>query len=445
MIKKVTVIILCFTAAIAHAQQGSDNSFVLGTKTLYGPLSCKYTDVPKGYNAVFINHVGRHGARHLTKDVNTYYLFSVINRADSLKLLTTKGEQLKNKILLLNKIETGKVKSISYEGKAELQQIASRFFANNKTVFNNNTNINLRYTREKRTLESAEAFMQGVKEKTFIQSFQQKEDNEGLRFYDLSAAYTNYKKKGNWTDSLAKLKAMINYEQLTHIICTRFFNEVFLTGYKIDEEEIVSDIFGFATIVYSLKSEMKEANITWEDADFASLLLPDELKYLSQIDEAEEYFAKGPATDITGIQIKIAVPLLIDFINTTDDFIQSKRTNVQIRFCHAETIIPFAAIMNIANTATVAKNVSEINIVWHAESIAPLSANIQWILYYNPITRDYLIKFLLNEKEVAISELQSKTFPYYKWNDVKAYYLNKLHLLNADLNTNALKYLQSLK
>ena len=442
--KKIIFIVLFLVAAMAQAQQSSNRLF-LGTKTLYIPLALHYAAAPKDYKAVFINYLGRHGSRHLTKDVSAYYLFSIINKADSLNLLTAKGQQLKNRILLLDKVEMGKTKFISYEGKTELQQIASRLYANNKNVFKNGANINLRYTKEQRTLQSADAFMQSLKQKTTIQLLQQNEDNENLRFYDLSDAYTNYKKKGKWTDSLAKLKKNIHYQQLAHTICTRFFNKTFLEDNKIDEEKIASDIFGFATIAYSLQNEIAEAGATFKDIDFTALLLPHEMQCLQQLDNAEEYFTKGPATNINGTQVKIAVPLLIDFIRTTNDFIQTQNTNIQLRFCHAETVIPFAAIMNIASASTAAKNIQEIGLVWRAENIAPLSGNIQWILYYNSITKNYIIKFLLNEKEVAVNGLKTKTFPYYEWNDVKEFYTNKLHLLNADVNTNTLEYLQSLK
>ncbi|WP_157262367.1 hypothetical protein [Pedobacter sp. PACM 27299] len=41
----------------------------LGSKTLYKPLHEKYAKVPTDYQPVFLNHLGRHGARNLTKDV----------------------------------------------------------------------------------------------------------------------------------------------------------------------------------------------------------------------------------------------------------------------------------------------------------------------------------------------------------------------------------------
>src|ERR1700749_2056893 len=89
-----TVVVGAFTASA----QNCDPDF-LGTKTLYHAPVIKYTTVPTGYAPVFINYVGRHGARHLTKEVNTYYAYKVLNHADSLHGLTSAGQKLREMVL----------------------------------------------------------------------------------------------------------------------------------------------------------------------------------------------------------------------------------------------------------------------------------------------------------------------------------------------------------
>src|ERR1700759_596957 len=49
----------------------------LGTKTPYVAPAGKYTEAPVGYRPVFVNYVGRHGARFMTKagpDVDALHL-----------------------------------------------------------------------------------------------------------------------------------------------------------------------------------------------------------------------------------------------------------------------------------------------------------------------------------------------------------------------------------
>jgi len=86
-----------------------------------------------------------------------------------------------------------------------------------------------------------------------------------------------------------------------------------------------------------------------------SFLTCAQLFTLGKIDNAEDFFAKGPGADVNGIQVKIALPLLADFINTTDEYIKTKAVNAQLRFSHAETISPYASLSGFTPAATAAK------------------------------------------------------------------------------------------
>ena len=59
--------------------------------------------------------------------------------------------------------------------------------------------------------------------------------------------------------------------------------------------------------------------------------------------------------------------------------------------------------------------------------VIPTGCNIQ-LIFYRPKKGkqgDILVKALLNENEVTMP-VETDMFPYYKWNDVKAYYQEKL-------------------
>ncbi|HEY9194983.1 MAG TPA: histidine-type phosphatase, partial [Mucilaginibacter sp.] len=135
----------------------------LGTKTLYRAPEVKYTPAPGGYMPVFINHVGRHGARHLTKDVKTTFIYSTLIKADSMGMLIEKGGSLKQMMLNLQKVEKGNTKSISAKGRAELQGIGSRMFNNYAEIFAGTPKLNVTITKEIRTKQSADAFLAGLK------------------------------------------------------------------------------------------------------------------------------------------------------------------------------------------------------------------------------------------------------------------------------------------
>ena len=63
---------------------------------------------------------------------------------------------------------------------------------------------------------------------------------------------------------------------------------------------------------------------------------------------------------------------------------------------------------------------------WINYRIFPMGANIQFIFYRSsPADKDVLVKVLLNENEATLP-IPTENAPYYKWNEVRKYYLDKL-------------------
>ncbi|MBO6060228.1 MAG: histidine-type phosphatase, partial [Bacteroidaceae bacterium] len=64
---------------------------------------------------------------------------------------------------------------------------------------------------------------------------------------------------------------------------------------------------------------------------------------------------------------------------------------------------------------------------WLNYKVFPMGANIQFVFYRKNVDdTDVLVKVLLNENEVTLP-VKSKTAPYYKWSEVRDYYLQKLN------------------
>lgn len=423
------------------------NQPFLGSKTLYQPLQETYTSPPKGYTPVFINHVGRHGSRHLTKNVSSYFAFNLLNKAEQLAGLSDDGKSLRKRLTILETIEKNDIGSISVEGSREQFQIATRMFENFTNVFNSITppTLNLMVTSKIRTVQTKDAFIAGLKNKISQLKVNTNVNDTVLRFYDLSPAYIEYKENGNWTALLDKMKRENNYATLAKQFTQQFFTRDFiLTLAEKDYDNFISNIFSFASIIPSIQDEIKNQGFTENQVNVVSFFNCLQLIILGKLDDAEDYLVKGPGINNEGIQIKIAVPLLADFINQTDYYIKEKSFNAQLRFTHAEAIAPFAAIMNIVGADESTLKTESFPEIWNASKIVPLSANVQWVLYQKRNSRKYLIKFLLNEREVQINGLKTKTFPYYKWKKTKSFYLKKIKKLDWDKEKNSFENLQNL-
>lgn len=428
-----------------HAQKGNYN--YLGTKTLYPTPWGKGKSAPSDYQPVFINHVGRHGARHLTKEVNISFAYQLIMKADSANGLTSDGKKLKQMILALDKVEHGQVKSISVEGKDELQGIGQRMYKWYPQVFSGAPKLNVAFTKEVRTKQSADAFLVGLKagwkEEPKIKEYN---DDTDLRFYDASPAYLAFEEGGSWEADMKQLQNRVNHIRLYNNLADNWLNKAFMKTLKPgDAEKLVSDVFGFATIVPSLKTEIAKAGVKPADVDFDDLISTGDLISLSRLDMMDDYLKKGPGNNNNGIQVRIAVPLLVNFINTTDAFVKNAPVNAELRFAHAETISPFATLLGISSADKVAPDMANVGETWWSSQVIPLSANIQWVFYRKDGSNDLLVKVLLNEQEAKITGMDDRNYPFYSWNALRTFYMAKLDKLNVKLNDDMAVYLKQVR
>lgn len=171
--------------------------------------------------------------------------------------------------------------------------------------------------------------------------------------------------------------------------------------------------------LYIIAADMQEENTDAHRFDFD--------KYFEGIDstegetfawilDAEDFYEKGPSYAGQDETYRIAQPLLDDFFASIDERVAGGDTAATFRFAHAETIMPFAALIGAPGSTQQAPAVVEpqsVNDVynynkneWRGETVTPMAANIQWDVAtrIDPKTgKAYtpLIRMLYNEKEVA--------------------------------------------
>lgn len=151
-------------------------------------------------------------------------------------------------------------------------------------------------------------------------------------------------------------------------------------------------------------------NISSEDGDVFAWIL-----------DMEDFYEKGPSYAGQNETYRIAQPLLDDFFNSIDDRVDGGTTAATFRFAHAETIIPFAALIKAPGSEEQIpqdKIYDPLGLLgdqgyqsnWYGESVTPMAANIQWDVAtkdgkdpktgkaYTP-----LVRMLYNETEVPFN------------------------------------------
>lgn len=422
-----------------------------GTKTPYTPQQNKFAATPKGYTPLFVNHVGRHGSRFMTKsgsDSILFHLFNLIGKDG----LTDEGKIWQKNNADLTKIQTDQYGNITGLGALEQNAIASRILKSYPSLFLHAPKIDVWYTHKIRTYQSAQSFLSAFKstQQLDINYIVQPDTAETiLRFYDYAPALEALKKSKNITmkeDSLYDLPEMKNAYKA---ISSRFIKKEAWDKFKSENKtlkeknkqlKISHKLFASSLFdVYGVGlSAQEELGKKWS-CPFSQ----EEGFLLGRAEGGEDYLTKGPGINKNGVQVRIAAPLLLHFLTSSDSVINGQKKVAGIfRFTHAEAIAPLAALMEIRGADSSTNSIFSYTSAWDPGKVIPMAANIQWIFYTNKKT--ILVKILLNEKESTIP-VKTDKFPYYDWTSVKKYYYNKLSKMGLSTTTNPMTFLQNLK
>lgn len=175
--------------------------------------------------------------------------------------------------------------------------------------------------------------------------------------------------------------------------------------------------------LYIIAADMQEENADGHTFDFDRYfanISPEEGDVFAWILDMEDFYEKGPSYAGQNETYRIAQPLLGDFFASIDERVAGGSTAATFRFAHAETIMPFAALIQAPGSTQQAPAVampqsdSDVynyrNNEWRGETVTPMAANIQWDVAtregIDPATgKTYtpLVRMLYNEIEVAFN------------------------------------------
>lgn len=406
--EELEVLLLAYALGGVFSASTEDASF-LGTQTPYMYRGHSYTPAPSGYTPFYINYLGRDALSYIVSGRGINLWLDVLRDAKSEEALSEKGEllekQLKRKGLMEKEtyaIRTAKAKEIE-------AGIAKRIYEHFPQVFGRK--VVAISTSSERAKESMAAFLGELSKHTPRRTF--KVSNGGkvdpiLRFYDLNKAYLEYKNEGKWKEEVKR------YRERKHVtvpLLSQFFTPSYLEKIE-NQEELADELY-----------EIYTNQLTREDAlGLSKCFAKDVLRYYWENKNLSTYLEKGPGHVDEHLASQIAFPLLGDFLVTTERAIKNQDTSANLRFAHAETLIPFASLLKVPGCATQTNDLNKVASIWQDDKVAPMGANLCWVVYKGNKGGDLLIKMLYNEEEVAFP-IESDRKPYYKWQDVRDYYI----------------------
>lgn len=372
---------------------------------------------PKGFNAFYISHYGRHGSRWLESEDSYLKPYKILLQAKKEGVLTMHGISLLERLGLICDDAKGRYGQLSSKGVLQLRGIAERMFLKYKSVFDgSNASIDSRSTTSSRCIISMAVFNERIKElnPSLHTKMDCGSDVQNILAYRTPQAASGYDDRfETWYPILQKFRMQkCNYD--------RFFSSIFSDSNFLKNNYI--DPMEFYYSLYKLYNTVQNSDL---NISLADMFTPNELWNLWQVENLGEYFGMGSHPYFGKFYAASQSHLLMDFINKADEAISKDKPFANFRFGHDSYITPLVILMGLKGCEYFTEDYENLYLNWSDFKISPMAANVQWIFFKNKNNK-VLMKVLMNESETLFNGLQPVIGPYYAWDDVRSFLLKRI-------------------
>ena len=368
----------------------------------------KLTAVPTGYQPFYISHYGRHGSRWLISDKDFSGVMDILKKANDHNALTENGKSALQRLESIWKMAEGHNGDLTELGARQHKQISERMFRNNPEVFGDKAIVTAKSTVVPRCIISMAYFTNEL-------TANNPKLNISIESSDKYMAYLHHRTKEsidiiNQDNALQEEKKKLIKEALHSDRFTKnIFNNDNYVSQNVNPEKVMESLYWIASDMQNLET----------DISFYDLFTKDELFNIYQWVNYNAYIKDGPSPLTKGLVINNAIPLVKNILEEADDYIRNNKSGASLRFGHDGNIAPLLAFMKVDGLDKAEVNPKEVYKVWNTFQAAPMAANLQMIFYKNK-KNDVLVKVLRNENEANIP-INTKSYPYYQWIDVRKY------------------------
>lgn len=373
------------------------------------------TPSPKGYEPFYMSHYGRHGSRWLTGKTSYTSVVDPLRKAKQYGKLTAKGEEVLSQ---LEQFIIGTEKrwgDLTTVGERQHHGIARRMVSNFPEIFKKeNVQIDARSTVVIRCILSMTAECEEFAAANPTARIHN-DVSEAFQYYLNAPRNGLIKKMGRKGREIRNSSKPKDCNRLMAVL----FNDVQWANDSIKNDPFIYNLFDVTTNMQSHDT----------DIDLYSLFNDDEIYEQWRIRNIGWYVDYGPAPLTEGVMPFTQKYLLRNIIETTDTITQTQAT---LRFGHEVCVLPLACLLELDSCGIAVNDLDQLDQYWRNYRIFPMACNIQ-LVFYRPINgkkSDILVKALLNERECTLP-VKTKQFPYYRWKDLRQYYLDKLSRFEA--------------
>jgi len=384
------------------------------------PTVRQLTKAPKGYKPYYMSHYGRHGSRWLIGRDDYMRVIRPMRKARQQNKLTREGEETLRRLELFNKTTHNRLGDLSTVGERQHHGIGRRLTQNFPEIFKKRgVTVDARSTVVNRCILSMVAECEELMAANPTMRIHN-DVSDSLQFY-LNQPWDGLVKKYGGS---ARAERDAFHAKHTHPerLCQQLFNDQQWAADSIEAGRFMRHLFEIAI-------NMQSHDV---DIDLLHLFNDDEIYDQWRLRNADWYVDYGPSPLSGGIMPFSQRNLLRNIIETADT---TTLTQATMRFGHEVCVMPLACLMELDSCGVAVEKLDDVEYHWRNYRIFPMACNIQLIFYKpkkqkTPNVDDVLVKALLNEREVSLP-VATDQFPYYRWKDVRRYWLNKLDSYTA--------------
>ncbi|MCK7626615.1 histidine phosphatase family protein [Streptomyces sp. RS10V-4] len=430
-----SVVLAATTATALPAQAGSARDArtpagagaAYSTKTPYEPRQNPrtYEPAPDGFVPVFTEIVSRHGSRSATDSDDGDMILRLWEEARKEGQLTPLGREFGPDVrALLDAVRQTGYGKLSGRGKRELRGTALRMVQRLPqlftTIVEDGESVDVVSSGQGRAVDSGTVFTDALTEAdpALTPHIGRARTDKDLLYFHKSAGGAAYR---DWlahdqrlADTLKKLDDQPATRAAARRVLAKLFRPAFVRRVADGEFAALGTDVSAARAVYNLYSTapaMSDESPREQGSHAASrrdggwrldrYLAQRDADRFGYLNDAEEFYEKGPSFAGSDITYRMAEVLLDDFFQQAEAKRDGTSTlGAELRFTHAEEIIPLAALMGLPGSTEAAAPGTPYTYAdnpWRGATVAPMATNIQWDMYRKGGT--FLVRMLYNERE----------------------------------------------
>lgn len=363
---------------------------------------------PDSLTPVFVNHVGRHGARFLSSPKTAMRLSGKLHAADSASALTPLGKDLMKLTDYVIKISANRWGALDSLGMAEQRGIASRMLRAYPRLFREQS-VNAISSYSPRCVMSMYEFthqLDRLDNTVEINTASGHRYSQLMRPFDLDREYIDWVKTDAWKEP---------YDMLFATTVPAAPGRRLVKGSMSGEEAME-----LGWDAYRVLMGLPAMGLPMDIERYFTL---EELNAMWACENLRHYLVRT-ATTLSAEPALIASALLANLIETTDLAARGENTAaVQLRFGHAETLMPLLSLMRLPGCYYMTNYFDTVALHWKDFHVVPMASNLQMVLFITEDGDPYL-RVDLNERPVPLIPNSDRI--YTPWKEAREYLVHCL-------------------